>query len=844
MKKGKNILALVLIFLMLFPYTEDTNIVNVEVTAEDQKENDDSSSKNESLVGEFYKKMEKPLESLSRNILVYEKEEYRLKAEALATESYLETKTDDNYEVALSFSDGDYSFVNSTNSYDEAFNIVNNIEKQQASADAVPVVINYSGENVYATNSMARIIGGQGNTILYADSDLTEQISYINALAVEDVPIIDQTEKSSLILVNGLKAWVNSDFNKNSEIEVYPLTDVNNPSYYSVSNGILNHFLSADLRANYKYGTTISIGQAPSFLKEGIKYYSYDGNYFYEDLNQLISDLKGNHNNNSVNSGNPFYNYYQYLPFRTTTTHTADEINDYLYTLTEDEKYLYDINPSDDVYQGGNLLRGTGEAFINSQNEYGVNALLLLGIAINESGVGTSDISKEKKNIFGLGAIDEDAYNAAYGYSSVEACIDDYAKNWISGYWADPLARDYGGIYYGGHLGNKANGANVTYASDPYWGEKAAQWAFELDNNLNRKDVDLYQLAIFTSKEDIYGEDGTYLYTAEAGEPTSIISDNVNGVYKIYPDRTMPIFTGEWMTYYDWSYKGQVSSDKIKFINERADENLLTKGISYKTHVQDYGWQEWKYNGETSGTEGESKRLEGIEILLDNSIKGASIKYQTHVQDYGWQSWKSDGQLSGTMGESKRLEAIRIKLENAEGYKVEYRVHVQDYGWQEWKSNGEIAGTEGESKRLEAIEIRGVKEPSIEYRTHVQDYGWQEWKSNGGMSGTVGESKRLESIELKLTDFPEGSNIVYQTHIQDYGWQDWKKDGQMSGTTGESKRLEAIKIKLENAPGYKVEYRVHVQDYGWQEWKSNGELAGTEGESKRLEGIEIRVVKK
>ncbi|MDY6227742.1 MAG: chromophore lyase, partial [Clostridium sp.] len=71
--------------------------------------------------------------------------------------------------------------------------------------------------------------------------------------------------------------------------------------------------------------------------------------------------------------------------------------------------------------------------------------------------------------------------------------------------------------------------------------------------------------------------------------------------------------------------------------------------------------------------------------------------------------WKSNGEMSGTSGESKRLEGIEIKLENAPGYSIEYRTHVQDYGWQEWKRNGEMSGTSGESKRLEGIEIRIVK---------------------------------------------------------------------------------------------------------------------------------------
>ena len=127
--------------------------------------------------------------------------------------------------------------------------------------------------------------------------------------------------------------------------------------------------------------------------------------------------------------------------------------------------------------------------------------------------------------------------------------------------------------------------------------------------------------------------------------------------------------------------------------------------ISYQTHVQDYGWQSWKSNGEVSGTVGQSKRLEGISIKLSN-ING-SIEYKTHVQDIGWQDWKSNGQMSGTTGQSKRLEAIKVKLsgEAANQYDVYYRVHAQDYGWLDWAKNGESAGTAGYSYRLEGIQI-------------------------------------------------------------------------------------------------------------------------------------------
>lgn len=143
-----------------------------------------------------------------------------------------------------------------------------------------------------------------------------------------------------------------------------------------------------------------------------------------------------------------------------------------------------------------------------------------------------------------------------------------------------------------------------------------------------------------------------------------------------------------------------------------AGENNVN--ISYRTHVQSFGWQGWKYNGVMSGTSGKAKRLEGINIKLTNKPYSGSIVYTTHVQSIGWQgnendvnTWFRDGQMAGTSGRAKRLEAIRIALtgETAEHYDVYYRVHAQTYGWLAWAKNGEAAGTAGLSKRLEGIQI-------------------------------------------------------------------------------------------------------------------------------------------
>ncbi|WP_207741087.1 family 10 glycosylhydrolase [Paraclostridium bifermentans] len=275
--------------------------------------------------------------------------------------------------------------------------------------------------------------------------------------------------------------------------------------------------------------------------------------------------------------------------------------------------------------------------------------------------------------------------------------------------------------------------------------------------------------------------------------------------------------------------------------NESNVQNETQNGLIYQTHIEDIGWQDWKTNGETSGTTGKNKRIEAIRVDLKNNIPGAKLKYRAHVEDIGWQNWKSEGEIAGTTGECKRVEAVQINLEEAQGYKVEYRVYIKGIGWQSWKSNGETAGTTGQAKQIEAIQVKVVKNLNVEYQTHIEDIGWQDWKLNGETSGTTGKAKQLEAIKINLKDIGINSTINYRTHIEDIGWQDWKSNGVISGTEGQSKRLEAIQIKLENVDDYNIKYRTHIEDIGWQDWKSNGEISGTTGKGKRIEAIEIKL---
>lgn len=309
-----------------------------------------------------------------------------------------------------------------------------------------------------------------------------------------------------------------------------------------------------------------------------------------------------------------------------------------------------------------------------------------------------------------------------------------------------------------------------------------------------------------------------------------------------------------------------------KYTDETGKEFTATAtkstkmSVSYIVHGQDYGWEkDWKKDGQTSGTEGEAKRLEAIKIKLPNGVSG-SIEYRTHIQDIGWEkNWSKDGATSGTEGQCKRLEAIQIRLtgEVEKNYDVYYSVHAENFGWLGWAKNGEEAGTAGYGYRLEAIRIqlvtKGDKAPEligtikeamkarlVGYQTHVQDYGTQAYVYDGAMAGTEGECKRMESIRMKLPS-SVNSSIQYRSHVQDIGWEkNWASNGSLSGTTGQCKRLEAIQIQLSGdvAKNYDVYYRVHAQDYGWLAWAKNGESSGTEGYAKRLEAIEVRLVPK
>ena len=311
-------------------------------------------------------------------------------------------------------------------------------------------------------------------------------------------------------------------------------------------------------------------------------------------------------------------------------------------------------------------------------------------------------------------------------------------------------------------------------------------------------------------------------------------------------------------------------------------QDLQEPSVSYKVQVQKTGWEKsYVSDGTTSGTVGQALRLEAIKIKLTNSdgtdfdTTNGGIEYRVHVQKNGWEKeYLANDELSGTVGEAKRLEAIQIRLTGkvADYYDVYYRVQAEKFGWLGWAKNDEEAGTSGYGYRLEGIQVVLVEKdgeapteaggvaassrneyysktalPVVQYRVQVQTYGWQSYVKNGQTSGTVGKAKRLEAIRIKIADNKGVSgSIQYRTHVQKKGWQKWVSDDALSGTVGKALRLEAIQIKLTGdlAEKYDIYYRVQAEKFGWMGWAKNGASAGTSGYGYRLEAIQIQLAYK
>ena len=354
----------------------------------------------------------------------------------------------------------------------------------------------------------------------YTDT-VTGDSGYTNGSYGADAAYLGTSGGKIKFMLAGVVGLVDPD-----DVELVEYSTAESVSYYEVSGGKLIHYITYNLNSS-KYASSLNNGPAPSYLSAGTKYYSYDGHYFYKDYQTMLNDYQNGSRGNSVNSGSPFYNYYQYLPLRSQTAYSADSLNSII----------------NGKVSSSSKLKGTGSSFVKYQDTYGVNALLSLSVAANESGWGTSSISQKKNNLFGLNAVDSSPGTSANTYASADECIRQFMGNYMSAKYLNPDKWQY----YGGFLGNKASGINVKYASDPYWGEKAAAIAWTLDGLGGNADQDRYTIGVKEGSSSVNVRSGSStsaakLYTTGSQLSHAVLvlnSEAENGFYRIQSDAVL-----------------------------------------------------------------------------------------------------------------------------------------------------------------------------------------------------------------------------------------------------------------------------------------------------------------
>lgn len=151
--------------------------------------------------------------------------------------------------------------------------------------------------------------------------------------------------------------------------------------------------------------------------------------------------------------------------------------------LTLDQFNKIFENDSNDV---NNIFKDNAEYFYYIEKQYGINGIFVAAVGIHESAWGTSNISKNKKNLFGYGAYDSDPSGSAYTFQSYAEGIDLVSRVFVKYYLNPPGTPIYGGETATGTYfeGATLTAVNKRYASDQNWANAVYKWMAYLYNKL------------------------------------------------------------------------------------------------------------------------------------------------------------------------------------------------------------------------------------------------------------------------------------------------------------------------------------------------------------------------
>jgi beta-N-acetylglucosaminidase len=182
-------------------------------------------------------------------------------------------------------------------------------------------------------------------------------------------------------------------------------------SQYQVTSHFLN--VRANKNAASKVINVVKYGDVLEILSETDNNWLKlkTGGYVHGHYAKLIKE--GSEQHSSMSSGE--IEFVQEKPNKPTSKVNSES------KLTEQQ--------IEQIFEGTSLAdHGLEQTILQTEEEYGINAYFTIAVMKLESGHGKSKLAKEKNNLFGLNAIDGDAFNKAFSFHTKGESIEKFGQ--------------------------------------------------------------------------------------------------------------------------------------------------------------------------------------------------------------------------------------------------------------------------------------------------------------------------------------------------------------------------------------------------------------------------------
>lgn len=273
-------------------------------------------------------------------------------------------------------------------------------------------------------------------------------------------------------------------------IQIIPEQLMQARSYYAAEDGDWVYYSAIDPLTSTEYDS-MAVSAAPSAANSGVKYYTDDDVNFYTE--EILTNSQG------IDPAVSYNSYFMNLPFRSESSYTATDYKNYLKSKGYTDSEYYNETT----------------AFTKAQSLESINSLMIFAMANHESAYGRSSYARACYNFFGRGAVDSDPDQACqyYSYKTATDGILAQALFLENGYF-DVLDWRYSGT----HVGNKASGMNVKYASDSDWGKLISNHAYMMDQYKGGKEEDKYALLKVSGVKHVYKDSALTTNVKSSGD--------------------------------------------------------------------------------------------------------------------------------------------------------------------------------------------------------------------------------------------------------------------------------------------------------------------------------------